>query len=339
MPRQKVKDFMAEKLKIAIIGLGPIGTAAGLALHRYADKVSVVGHDKSPGLSAQAKKMGAVERTEWSMVNAVIGADRILLTLPFGEIRDALAAIAEHVQEGCVIVDTADVKAPVMQWASELLPKGVNFVGGHPIVVPEDLDASKASADLFHDKPFCLTPGTDTQGDAVRLAADLAEALGAHPFFLDPVEHDGMAAGVEHLPRLMAAALASVTSSSTAWRDMRKLAGGQFYASTTVITDDGNAAAASLIANREQAMRWLDDLQEELRVWRQLLADGDVEALGKAIDAGLAEGARWTRAHATGNWDPTEMPADMPSTGTFMRSLIGFGRLKSTPDKDDKKRR
>ena len=38
---------MPEKLQVAIVGLDLIGASAGLALHRFQEKVTVVGHDRS----------------------------------------------------------------------------------------------------------------------------------------------------------------------------------------------------------------------------------------------------------------------------------------------------
>ena len=129
---------MPDKLQVTIVGLGLIGRSAGLALRRYADKVTVVGHDPDPQAAAAAKKAGAVDRTDWNLIGAVSKADRILLVLPPDQVRDTLKAIAHEVQQGCVILDTADVKAPVMAWAAELLPAGVHFVGGHPIVLERE---------------------------------------------------------------------------------------------------------------------------------------------------------------------------------------------------------
>ena len=110
---------MPDKLQVTIVGLGLVGTAAGLALRRYPDKVTVVGHDRDAGKSAQAKSMGAVERTEWNLINAISKADRVLLALPVNEIRETMAAIAPDLKPGCVLVDTATVKQVVMRWARE----------------------------------------------------------------------------------------------------------------------------------------------------------------------------------------------------------------------------
>ena len=324
---------MADKVRIAIIGLRLVGASAGLALHRYHDRVTVVGHDPEPRVAAQAKSMGAVDRTEWNLINTVTDADRVIVALPVNEIRETLAVIAHDLQPGCIVLDTAGVKQIVVQWAAELLPDNVHFVGGHPILVVDNLDTSAARADLFERKLFCLTPDARTGDSAVRLAADLVEAMGAQPFFMDPTEHDGMAAAVEHGPAMVAGALMGAASGSAAWPDVRKLAGSQFYVSTLIAAPDGSAAASACAANREQTVRWLDAFIAELGLWRERLAASEDEALAQAFDQGLEAGRKWVQAQAAGDWSETASLAEMPSTNTFMRGLIGFGSLRKPPAK------
>jgi prephenate dehydrogenase len=323
---------MPEKLQVSIIGLGLIGASAGLALHRYHEKLTVVGHDRSPELSSKAKRSGAVDRTEWNLINAVVNADRLIIALPLSEIRAALDAIKQDLQPGCIVVDTADVKTQVMEWAAELLPPEVHFVGGHPIVLSETLEPDGARADLFQGKLFCLTPSTRTDATAVQLAADVAEALGAKPYFLDAQEHDGLVAGVEHLPALLAAALMSITSDSAGWKDMRKLAANQYFASTLLTARSGAEALAGPVANREHAIHWLDAAIAELTLYRDELARGEADQLVGRVDRGLAAGYSWLNATYTGNWDADpNAAADLPSARSSMRDMF-FGRLR-IPDR------
>jgi prephenate dehydrogenase len=322
---------MPDKLQVSIVGLGLIGASAGLALRRHADRVTVVGHDPNPTAAGAAKKAGAVDRTEWNLINAISGADRVLLALPLDQVRDTLKAAAQDFKPGCVIVDTADVKVPANAAAAEFLPKGVHFVGGHPILIPINMDPGKATADLFENKLFCLTPDSSTDSAAVHLAADLVEALGAKPFFLDPVEHDGMAAAVSQLPQLLAAALMDVASRSPSWQDMRKLAGGQFYSSTLITEGNGRSVVAGLTTNREHVMLWLDALTSRLAEWRQALIDGKEDTVAAAIDDGLVAGEKWIEANILGRWEEARESPPMPTSGGVIRDLFGFRKWQIAP--------
>ena len=316
---------MTDKLRIAVVGLGLVGQSIGLALRRYPEKVTVVGHDPSPELSSKAKRAGAVERAEWNLINAIANADRIVLALPINEIRFTLEAIKHDLQPGCVIVDTADIKAPVMQWAAELLPPEVHFVGGHPILLTDALEPDAARADLFDGKLFCLTPDSRTDATGVRLAADIAEAVGAKPYFMDALEHDGLAAGAQNLPALMAAALMSVTTGSQGWKEMRKLAGNQYYAGTVLVAGSGKQVAAEALANRENTAHWIDAVIAELSSYKTQLLAGDAEQLAAGVDQGLEAGKSWLNAAVSGQWEIDGIPPT-PPVGMGIRELF-FGRL------------
>ena len=324
---------MADKLQITIVGLDIVGCSAGMALRRYQDKLVVTGHDASSSLASQAKSAGAVDRTDWNLISAVEHADRVLLALPLSQIRDTLEAIAPYLQEGCVLVDTANVKAPVLEWGAQLLRPGAHLVGGHPILLLENVEAEKANATLFENRFFCLTPGGTTDSGAVRLAADLVEALGAKPYFMDPTEHDGMMAAIEHTPALMAAALLSTTSHGASWKEMRRLAGSQFFSGSLVLPEDPASAMGAIAANREHVLSRLDQVIAELQTWRGRLAESADEELTSMLTEAVAARDGWIGAFVTGRWEDTGPAPELPTSGTFMRSLIGFGRMKSPNEK------
>lgn len=328
---------MGEKLKIAIVGLGLIGTSAGLALRRYQDKVTVVGHDRDLGVAGMAKKLGAVDRTEWNLISTVAGADRVLLALPLAEMRETLQAIAADLKPGCIVMDTAEVKGPVLAWARELLPDNVSFVGGHPIVISEKTGQEGARADLFERKLFCLVADVAAQAGAVHLAADLVEALGGKPFFMDATEHDGMAAAVEHLPMVMAAVLTTIAGRSSGWSDMRKVAGGQFYTGTALVVNSGQAAAAGLLANREHLLYWLDAFIAEISQWRRRLEAGDQERLAEDLEESLFTGRRWLADYTEGLWDREVPVKDLPTSGSMFRDMFGFGRWRKPAEKEKRR--
>jgi prephenate dehydrogenase len=316
---------MPEKLQITIVGLGLVGASAGMALHRHAERLIVVGHDKDAGAAGRARSMGAVDRTEWNLISAVRHADRILLALPVSEIKATLVAMAGDLKPGCVIVDTATLKAPVLAWAAESLPAHASLIGGDPILVSERQGTANAKADLFSGKPFCLVADAGAQAQALQMATDLVEALGARPFFVGAEEHDGLLAAVEHLPALLAAALCRAVSGAESWQEMRKLAGSQFYASSYIVESDAQALAGACLANGANLSRWLDNLIVELGQWKEMLEPGDQTALAAAFEDAMQTAARWSQAQATNAWDDSEPLVEMPSAGSEFRRLLGFG--------------
>ncbi len=313
------------KPKITIVGLGLVGSSIGMALCQGQRDFEVVGHDREPNVATAARKAGAVDRTEWNLIKACAGADLIILALPVMAIRETMEAVAQDLKPGCVITDTASIKVPVIQWAQELLPEHVHFVGGDPILngTQDEIGVAGASAALLQDAIYCLCPTPTAAPEAVQVIADLVSRLGAQPLFLDAAEHDGLTAGVDHLPAILAAALVEATTLINPWKEMRKLAGGPYRAATHLGTDDAAAYRDMILANREHVLRWIDTFIERLHHWRQLIAEEQSEAVEEAFQQAIEARAQWQRQKASGEWEERE-PVDLSDTTGYFRSLLGF---------------
>ena len=315
------------KPRITIVGLGFIGGSIGLALHQAEADLEIVGHDRERGAANQAKKIGAVDKTAWNLISACEDADLIVIAIPVGGIKDTLAAIGPYLKPGCLITDTASIKSPVMEWAEEILPGEVNFVGGDPIVAnagtEEGIDA--ASADLFSGAVYCLTPAAGAAPDAVRLASDFVYLLGAKPYFLDPLEHDGLMAGVDHLPFVLSTALLEIATESPSWREMRRLAGGAFENATRFVSADPATYRDACLVNSENIVRWIDACSEKMGELKETILAGDAEKLEQIFEEAMIARMRWLRAREAGDWEGQS--AEMPSMTGFMGRVFGLGRL------------
>ncbi|MEI2690302.1 MAG: prephenate dehydrogenase [Anaerolineae bacterium] len=312
------------KPRITIIGLGLIGSSIGLALGREQRDFEIVGHDKSNSAASQAKKLGAVDKAEWNLISACEGAGLVILALPLGAIRETMQALAGELATGAVVLDTASVKAPVLAWADELLPASVAFVGTHPIVASAQPGTAAARADLFERCSWAICPSPTTAESAVKTAADLAARLGAQAHFLDAAEHDGLTSAVEQLPALTSMALLTSAASQPVWREMRRLAGGQFESSTRLVSTDPNVFGDAMLHNPEQVVRWIDSFIDNMAAWRDLIAAGDSETIGKAFAEAATARDRWLSDRSKGNWEEaTAPPVEHPG---MLASLLGLGR-------------
>jgi len=336
------------KAKITIVGMGYIGGSMGLALKATvtADQVEIIGHDKELLIARAARKKGAVDKVHWNLITACEDADILVLAIPLGAIRDTLKAVAPYLKEGCVVTDTATVKGPVLDWAQEILPDTVHFVGGNPIInltagegPSSGLDAARA--DLFQGVLYCLTPAPDAASDAVELIACLVQQLGAVPYFLDPAEHDGLIAAVEHLPAVLTAVLLDVTSRAPVWREIRRLAGVAYRGSTRLTMEDAVANREVCLVNRDNLVRWIEACQDELEAWKTALLAQDTEALDSWFQEGIDARAGWLRAARSGSWDTITHPepVEMPSLSSFLGQMLGLGglreRLRKTSQREE----
>jgi prephenate dehydrogenase len=323
-------DVSTPKPRIAIVGLGLVGSSLGLALRQAEVTSAVVGHDRDRKLSGEAKASGAVDRTEWNLISAVEKSDIVILSEPIDALPATMQAIGPYLRPGCVVMDTAPLKGPVLAWAAEYLPEQVHFVGTNPIL-PFSAGSEPARADVFQRSPFCIVPSSTADEASVRLISDLIGILGAQPLFLDATEHDGLLGGVEHLPRLLAVALMELAVQQPSWRELRRVAGPAFEASTRLVEEGAGSLSLLAISNRENLLRWIDDYSAVLISLRQALTEGEAqaEALTERFQVAGEERRRWRADQAAGRWQ--EGPAaEMPARPSFFDAFLGsFWRKRS----------
>ena len=278
-----------ERGRITIIGLGLIGGSLGLAIKAAGlPGVEIVGHARRRQVASKARKIGAIDRAEHNLPRAVAQARMVVIATPVLAIREVMQQIAPDLPEGCVVTDVGSTKERVMEWAAELLPPSVSFVGGHPMAGKETHGIDNADADLFRDRTYCICPAVDAHEGAVRSVIGMVRLVGAEPLYLDPKEHDQYAAAVSHLPLLVSTALFSLLRASPAWSDLAPMASSGFRDLTRLASGDPQMSHDIFLTNRDAAIHWLDRMVEELRRYRNLL-DGDAEKLMETFAAAQAE--------------------------------------------------
>jgi len=297
--------------------------------------IEVTGFDTSLDVQNYAKKLGAVDRTDWNLTKAVERADLIIIATPVGAVRELFEVIAEHGKQGVVVTDTASTKAGVMAWAQELLPSTVNFIGGHPMAGKAQ-STEAAEADLFKDATWCVSPLVSASEEAVQTVLGLIAALGAEPLFLDPHEHDGFVAGISHLPFLLSVALMRSVSSDPSWRDVRQLTAGGFR-------DVSRLAAGSPVmyrdicaTNRENIVRWADTAISEMQHLRDLVAAGSDETLDtleKEFERARDARADWSTAERRSGAMVQDTDSELTSfsMGDQMQQMLFGGLFRRKP--------
>ncbi len=280
---------------VTIIGLGLIGGSIGLAL-RKASKSSweVVGHSRRTETAANALSMGAIDRAETNLKDAVEQAQLIIIATPVLTMKEVFSNIAPDVPLGCIVTDTGSTKVQVMKWARELLPPAVSFIGGHPMAGRETYGIQAAEVDLFQGCTYCLTPSKKASPESIDTVIDMARKLGAIPSVIDPKEHDELVAGISHLPILLSAALVSLTTENPSWSKMSTLASSGYHDLTRLASGNPEVNSHICLSNQKAIIDWIDNFSHELERYRQLVAAGD-KGLEHALDQANRARQRWLK--------------------------------------------
>jgi prephenate dehydrogenase len=280
---------------VTIIGLGLIGGSIGLALrHGNKSRWEIVGHSRRPETVAKALSVGAIERGEPNLEDAVKRAELVIIATPVLTVKEIFSRIAPYLPSGCIVTDTGSTKVQVMKWAEEMLPPTVHFTGGHPMAGRETYGIEAARADLFQRCTYCLTPSDKASPESIDTVVDMTKNLGAIPFFIDAQEHDNLVAGISHLPILLSAALVSVTTKNPSWSKMSRLAASGYHDLTRLASGNPEVNSHIWLSNREAILSWLDRFIQELERYRQLAAEGD-ERLEQALTEANKARQKWLK--------------------------------------------
>jgi prephenate dehydrogenase len=320
-------------VKIAIIGLGQIGASIGLALANHKDQVTTIGFDSSPEVSRKALKMEAVEKVGYNLSACIIGTDMVILALPLDQVQETLKYIAQDVCEDGMVIDTAPAKQAVAAWAKEFLPAGCHYIGLTPALNPLVLDETgfgvdAARSDLFQNGLIAVTAPHGTAGEAYKMATSFVSLLGAHAYFADLAEVDGIMATIHTLPALAAAALTDTVIGQPGWLDIRKLAGRMFVSTTQLLeSEEAGALAETAHQNRTNTVRVLDEYIAKLKALRDKIEGEETNTLHSHLDRILKGRAQWRQARASGDWQGNESPRpEIPTLRDFWKQQVGLGR-------------
>ena len=280
--------------RIAIIGVGLVGGSLGLVWKNRTRGFEIVGFDEQSVLE-RAVQLGAIDRGTTSLEDVVRDADFVILATPIGSILELVECIAPVVKAGAMVTDVGSVKAPIVDWATRVLPDDVPFVGGHPMAGSERRGIDYADALLFENAAYVLCPphGLDSETFRTHHAPllDLVEATGAQVILLEPSRHDRIAAIVSHLPQLLAVALMNHAAAEDGEDNAcLKLAAGGFRDMTRIASSPFGVWSDILATNESPILDEMDAFVTRLQTLRGHLAARHVERLHEGF--GHARSAR-----------------------------------------------
>lgn len=322
--------------KVTIVGLGLIGASIGLGLQKWSTDdgarksvLEISGFDVAIEHQNYAKRIKAVDRTEWNLGDAVAGSDVIIIATPVNAIRDVMEIVADRAPQDAIVTDTGSTKSTVMEWASELLPDSMNFIGGHPMA-GKAVSIEGAEATLFKGATWCVSPAVNATDESVQTILGIVSALEAEPRFIDPHEHDGFVGAVSHLPFMLSIALMRSVASDNSWKELCQLSSSGFQDVSRLAGGDPKMHRDICATNSDNVVRWIDSAVEHLNEMRDLIADGSDEAMEqllKEMEQAQHSRAQWVTSERDGRMlQEPESEIANTSVGEQMQQML-FGSL------------
>lgn len=270
--------------QLAILAPGLLGASLAIAARSHGLASRIVTWARRVETRLEARGQPWCDEVHDTPEEAVRNSDIVVLCPPVHAILPLLKRIAKALPTGTIVTDVGSTKSLITRHGHALVPRGVHFVGSHPMAGSEKSGMAFARGDLFKDRACLVTPLPSTDDSALARVIALWKALDMHVASLSPEEHDEIVAHLSHLPHLLASALAAqLAQTPDGWR---KFSGRGLFDTTRIAAGDPALWKAILLQNREEILRSLDEFEKSLQVFRAALANNDEFTLLDALERG-----------------------------------------------------
>ncbi len=273
--------------KIAIFGVGLMGGSLALCF-KGQPGLRVVGHSPNPASAAKYKERGVVDQATSSFEEAALDADFIFLCVPVGLLEEYLHRLGRlPLKPGCIVTDVGSTKAGVCRAAAETDLGGAWFIGGHPMAGSERSGVEAASAELYENAFYILTPLPGVPEEAVARLSDLLRFTRARIVRVEAEEHDAIVGGISHLPHIVAVALVNLIARHNEQNGLyHSLAAGGFRDITRIASSEPVVWRDILLSNREVVLgllrEWIDESEKFVRLLLERDGDGIAEEFARS---------------------------------------------------------
>ncbi len=294
--------------KVAIIGVGLIGSSLALAMRRHGLAKTIVGCNRSAASREKVLALGLADAAVEDPAAAVADADLVMVCTPVGTYEDIGRAIETALAPGAIVTDAGSVKQAVVRDLGPFIPEGVHFVPGHPIAGSEKSGPEAGFAELFENRWCILTPPPGTDAGAVEKVRALWRACGAMVADMDARHHDRVLAITSHLPHLIAYTIVSTASNTEEdlQGEVAKYSAGGFRDFTRIAASDPIMWRDIFLNNREAVLEMLQRFSEDLTALQRAIRWGEGEVLEDMFRRTRVARREVLAEHQAGTFDPRE---------------------------------
>lgn len=266
---------------VSIVGVGLIGGSLALALKEKKLTQKIIGYGRNEQRLKEALKLGIIDSYTTSFKD-VCQAELIVLATPTGIFESIIMDMIKHIREETIIIDVGSVKKSVIDIFERILPKGVYFVGTHPIAGSEKTGFENARGDLFKKAKVIITPTENTNKSALERITNLWQKLGAQVEFMSAEHHDKVYALVSHLPHLICFCMVNTVSEMD--KSFINYAGSGFKDATRIAKSSPEVWRDIFLMNDKNILECLEVFIKNIEKIKNMLYKKDSEQIEKFIE-------------------------------------------------------
>ncbi len=272
--------------RVALIGLGLIGSSIARRVKRDGLVTEVVGCARTETTRERALELGIVDRVSADPAEAAAGADLVILCSPVGSFGAIAEAIAPVLEPGAILTDTGSVKGAVIRDVQPHVPAGVHFIPGHPVSGTEHSGPDAGFAELFDGRWCILTPLDGTDESAIERLAEFWRRAGSRVERMDASHHDLVLAITSHIPHLIAYNIVGTADDleTVTESEVIKYAAGGFRDFTRIAASDPVMWRDVFLSNRDAILEVLGRFTEDLTALQRAIRWGDGDTLQELFE-------------------------------------------------------
>lgn len=267
--------------KMALIGIGLIGSSISHAARRGNLVDTITGHARTAETRRVAFDLGLVDTVYETAGAAVKDADLVVLCVPVGACAAVAKEIAPHLKPGAIVTDVGSVKGSVVNDVAPHIPDNVHFIPGHPIAGTENSGPEAGFAELFDNRWCILTPSAGDDPAATEHLKAFWQGLGSYVEIMAPDHHDMVLAIVSHLPHLIAFNIVNSARhlEQVTDKEVIKFSAGGFRDFTRIAASDPVMWRDVFLNNKEAVLEMLGRFTEDLTDLQRAIRFGDGDRL------------------------------------------------------------
>lgn len=278
-----------EQKVIYIAGLGLIGSSLALGIRKAHPDYHILGYNRGEKSRTIALEVGMVDEVTDRFDEFVDRADVIFLAVPIAQTLSFIKELADLPLKSHVLVtDAGSTKGEIVSAADcYLFPKGINFIGGHPMAGSHKSGAVAADVHLFENAYYIFTPSRATQKTALPLMMDLLSGLKARFISIEASEHDLVTSQISHFPHVLASSLMNQAADYALDHPFtNNFAAGGFRDMTRIAESEPGMWTSIMLSNKESVLERIAEFQDRLNQVAEAIQFGDEEAIWDFFDKG-----------------------------------------------------
>lgn len=271
---------MLDKSKtILIVGLGLIGGSYARALTDAGYRVTAI--DCDPDTIGYALSERMIENGATNADPALVSAADIIVFALYPHVFLNWIRENQHLlKPGVLLTDVTGVKGKIVEEVQSILRHDAEFIAAHPMAGREVSGVKNSTPAIFRGANYIVVPTEKNTQDAIDTCRAIGETLGfARVSELSPALHDEIIGFVSQLTHCIAIALMTCNQDE----HLEEYTGDSFRDLTRIARINDEMWSELFLWNREKLIEQIDSFAEELGLIREMLINGDRDALRRLM--------------------------------------------------------